>query len=77
MNVLYNSEHYHVVEYPAQDAFELIYKPTARSTFLQGSMARNFRDSMQNLIALNESVDSVDEFLDEYPVWATHPCIYH
>ena len=77
MNIIYNSENYYVVEYPAQHGYELIDKHAARSTFFQGGVAEKFVQSMQ--IAVNEdaSVEHVDEFLGSYDVLMSVPVTVH
>jgi gamma-glutamyltranspeptidase len=77
MNIIYNSENYYVVEYPAQHGYELVDKHAARSTFYQGDVAEKFLESMQ--IAVNEdaSVEHVDEFLDSYDVLMSTPLTMH
>ena len=37
MNVVYNSDHYSVLSYPAQDSVELVDKSAGRMLFLQGT----------------------------------------
>ena len=77
MNIIYNSEHYYVVEYPVQRAYELVDKDTARSTFFQGDVAEKFAQSMKTVVAENASVDFVDEFLDGFDVLLNLPVVYH
>ena len=77
MNIIYNSENYYVVEYPAQHGYELVDKRAARSAFYQGDVAERFVQSMQ--IAVNEdaSVEHVDEFLGSYDVLMSTPLTMH
>jgi transcriptional regulator of nitric oxide reductase len=77
MNIIYNSEHYYVVEYPSQRAFELVDKDMARGTFFQGDVAEKFAQSMKDAIAENATVEHVDEFLDGFDVLLNLPVVYH
>lgn len=77
MNIIYNSENYYVVEYPAQHGYELVDKHAARSTFFQGSAAARFLESMQIAVDEDASVEHVDEFLDSYDVLTSTPISMH
>ncbi len=77
MNVIYNSEHYYVVEYPAQHGYELVDKRTQRGTFFQGDVAARFAHSMQNAVAEDATVEHVDEFLGSFDVVMNLPLVVH
>jgi hypothetical protein len=77
MNVIYNSDNYYVVEYPAQNGYELVDKHTARGAYLQGDAADKFLESMKNVIAEDATVERVDEFLDEFDVLFNLPVVFH
>ena len=55
MNIVYNSQHYHLVEYPSLDAYELIDKTLGVAGYLEGEVAQSFRVSLQRLIAEDPS----------------------
>ncbi len=77
MNIVYSSERYYVVEYPAQHGFELIDKQTARGTFFQGHVADKFAQSMQNAVDEEASAEHIDEFLDGFDIMLNVPVVYH
>jgi Protein of unknown function (DUF3567) len=77
MNVIYSSDNYDVVEYPAQHGFELVDKRTHRGTFFQGSVAERFAQSMQEAVAREATVEHVDEFLGTFDVLLDLPLVYH
>ncbi len=77
MNVIYNSENYYVVEYPAQHGYELVDKHSARGTYLQGDSADKFLESMKNAIAEDASAENVDDFLDKFDVLFNNPVVFH
>ena len=52
MNIIYNSQNYVILAYPARLAFELVDKSASRTLFVQGSVAINLRneDSIDDLL---------------------------
>lgn len=77
MNIIYNSDNYYVVEYPAQSGYELVDKRTQRGTFFQGDVAARFAQSMQEAVATEATVEHVDEFLGGFEVLLDLPLVYH
>jgi len=77
MNIVYNSQHYYLVEYPVRGGFELVDKDSGRGTFLQGSVAAQFRQSLQEAVDINPDVEAIDEFLGEFDEWLDQPVVYH
>ena len=77
MNVIYNSERYYVVEYPAQHGYELADKGAQRSTFFQGDVADRFAKSLKDAVADEASVERVDEFLGNFDVLLSQPLLVH
>jgi hypothetical protein len=77
MNVIYSSDSYYVVEYPAQHGYELVDKRTARGTFIQGDVADRFSLSLQAAVNEDASVERVDEFLSSFDVLLNQPLVAH
>jgi len=77
MNIVYNSNHYHVVEYPGLGTFELIDKRLGLGGYLQGEIALAFGESLAQVIAAEADDDSVDEFLENFDVLMTQPIRFH
>ena len=77
MNIIYSSDNYYVVEYPAQHGFELVDKRTQRGTFFRGDVAERFAQSMQEAVAGEATVEHVDEFLGNFGVLLDLPLVYH
>ena len=77
MNVIYNSDNYYVVEYPAQHGYELVDKHAARGTFLHGDAADRFLESMKSAIAEDASAEHLDDFLDGFDMLLTQPVVFH
>ncbi|HUO43312.1 MAG TPA: DUF3567 family protein [Burkholderiales bacterium] len=66
MNIVYDSENYYVLEYPAQNGYEVVDKQAGRGTYLHGDVARKFRTSIIDVIAEDPSIERVDEFLADF-----------
>ena len=77
MNIIYSSDSYYVVEYPAQHGYELVDKRSARGTFFQGDVADRFVQSLQAAVAEDASVERVDEFLGDFDILLNQPLVVH
>lgn len=74
MQMIYNSPNYCVVEFPVQaehyamsaGGFEIVDKNMQRELFIEGVMAKRFREHVKKLIAQQPSIDEVDEFLGQF-----------
>ncbi len=77
MNVLYDSKHFYMAEFPGCDGIELVDKSSGRVGFLEGDVALKLRASMLHLFSDSPSVESVDEFLEAYDALLTNPVVLH
>ncbi|GHT90076.1 hypothetical protein AGMMS49545_02370 [Betaproteobacteria bacterium] len=78
MNVVYNSPHYSVLSYPAQEGFELLDKGARRILFLQGVCAHHFRDAINDIPEKERTEEAIDAFLDDYCVGGeAQPIVFH
>jgi len=77
MNVVFSSPSYQVLEYPEQDAFELVDKIRAIGTLIQGEMAAGFRASLLNLSTQETSEEDVDDLIGTYDALMHLPQLYH
>jgi Protein of unknown function (DUF3567) len=78
MNVIYESDNYCVVEYPAQHGYELVDKNTQRGTFFQGGVAERFAQRMRDVVAEeNVSAERFEEFLEDFDVQMNQPVLFH
>ncbi len=66
MQVIYDSDHYYVVEYAEQHAYELVDKRSARGTVFQGDGAARFMQFMRIAAGKDTSIEHVDDFLDSF-----------
>ena len=77
MNIVYNSQHYHVVEYPGLNAYELIDKTLGRRWLLRGR-SRGFLPGVAAAPDREDpTIDSVDEFLGGFESLLTQPVRFH
>lgn len=77
MNIIYASDNYYVVEYPAQHGYELVDKRSQRGTFFQGDVADRFAKSLQDAVAAEPSEERVDEFLGSFDILLNQPLVIH
>ena len=77
MNVLYDSKHFYMAEFPGREGIELVDKTAGRAGFLEGDVAVKLRASMVHLFSDSPTVESVDEFLEAYDALLTNPVVLH
>ncbi len=77
MNLVYNSEHFSVVEYPTHGGFELIDKHGKTTAFFVGDTAVRFRASMETVFSNSPTTESIDEFLDDYEAPSEQQLTFH
>jgi len=91
MHMLYNSDHFAVVQFevpgqpgddaggvtPVRGGYEIVDKSARREIFLEGALARSFREGVQELIAREPSEDEIDAFLARYTELAQQPLVLH
>ena len=77
MNIIYASDNYYLVEYPAQHGYELVDKRVQRGTFFQGDVADRFAQSLQAAVSEDASIEGVDEFLGSFDIQLNQPLVIH
>ena len=77
MNVVFSSPRYQVLEYPEQDAIELVNKIRSIGTLIQGDIAAGFRASLLDLSTQQPSAEEVDELIGNYDALMHLPQLYH
>ncbi len=77
MNVVYNSDNYAIVAYPVRLGFELVDKQGGRNLFIQGSVARELRASIDSIPDDERDVETIDAFLDDYCAGVARPFSIH
>jgi len=76
LNLVYNSESYSVLAYPAQQGYELLDKEGQRSLFIQGARALCFKASIEAVATETPEVETIDAFLDDYCAGSARPIVY-
>lgn len=77
MNVIYSSEHFWILAYPAELGVELFDRDTRRTLYLQGPLARHFRQAMADIPLDAQTEENIDAFIDDYCCGATRPIVFH
>ena len=77
MNVLYDSKHFYMAEFPGRAGIELVDKAAGRVGFLEGDVAHKLRASMVHLFSDSPTFESVDEFLETYDALLNNPVVLH
>lgn len=85
MNLIYNSEHYSVVEFGAEASqeamrfggYEILDKPARREIFIAGPLAESFRQHVRELIASEPTTEEIDDFLGNYRSLMAQPVVLH
>jgi len=77
MQIVYDSQHYHVIEYTGIGGYELTNKSEHLCAYFHGPAAAAFRDNFAKVIAENPSIDSVDEYLGGFDSLMTLPIVLH
>lgn len=75
--MVYNSDRYSILAFPAQDGFELVDKQSRRSVWVIGEMARGLHRSIVGIPDEERTEEAVDEMLDDFCVGRSQPFVYH
>lgn len=89
MQMLYNSDHYVVVEFDmgagvsadgeasGRGAYEIVDKFSRRGIFLNGAAADGFKAGVNALVESDPTEEEVDAFIANYTLLAQQPVILH
>lgn len=89
MQMLYDSDHYAVLQFdvtaadepraeePPRGGYEIVDKFARKEIFLAGALAESFRRGVQTLMQGNPTQDDVDEFLAGFSGLAHQPVRLH
>ncbi|MBI2307501.1 MAG: DUF3567 family protein [Rhodocyclales bacterium] len=77
MNVVYNSEHFSILAYPAQEGFELVDKESSRTLFIQGEVAFRFRQAIDSIPEEERDEETIDGFIEHYCSGVARPIRFH
>lgn len=77
MNVIYSSDHYWILSYPAEQGVELLDKEMQRTLYLQGESAWHFRHAIEDIPENERDEEGIDAFLDDYCEGTALPIVFH
>ena len=77
VHIVYNSDNYCVLEYPAQHGYEVVDKQASRGTYFHGDIARKFRASITQAVNEDPSIERIDEFLANFGGAIDFPVTIH
>ncbi|MCC6657309.1 MAG: DUF3567 family protein [Rhodocyclaceae bacterium] len=77
MMIVFDNPVMHVVDYPAQDAVEVIDKRVNRGVLMRNGAAERFRTELKALVSGDPDIEAFDALLDEYQTLLSQPAIYH
>lgn len=90
MNMLYNSDNYTVVQFvvpdetgaeaapvPVRGGYEIVDKFARKGIFIEGDVARCFKDGVQALIDAGPSEEALDDYIAGYTQLAQQPLVLH
>ncbi len=77
MNLVYNSAHYSILAFPAQELFELVDKIGVRALLVRGSRARELREAIDSIPIEERNEETIDALLDDCCAGAAEPIRFH
>lgn len=86
MQMLYNSDSFAVLQIDLPDAdegaavrggFEIVDKVARRGIFIEGALARSFRDGVQALVESGPTEEALDDYIGGYTQLAQQPIVLH
>jgi hypothetical protein len=85
MLMLYNSDHFAVVQFDAdahddvlaRGGYEIVDKFARKEIFIDGVMAEHFKAGVQALIETSPSEEELDDYIGRYGAMAQQPLVLH
>lgn len=79
MHIVFNSDHYHIVEYPTSSGYEVFSKDFGRMGFISGDAAEALRRSIDEIVAsgADDDSDAIDDVLSQYDALLTQSLVVH
>lgn len=66
INVVYNNPMLYVIDYPSEDAVEILDKRSGRVGIVRGALAQRFRHDFGILVAEEADEERFEDFIDSY-----------
>lgn len=88
MLMLYNSDHFAVVQFDGDDAveqgapamrggYEIVDKLARKEIFIEGVLAEHFKAGVQALVERGPDEEELDAFIGRYGAMAQQPLVLH
>lgn len=77
MHIVFANDQYQVLEYPELNGFELLNTRRGTGVFIDGEIARVFRQTMEGLRDQNPTEEDVEGVIGNFDALMTHRLIYH
>lgn len=77
VNLIFANDQYQVLEYPELNGFELVNTRLGTGVFIDGEVARAFRQSIEGLRGKNPTEEDVEGVIGNFDALMTHRLVYH
>lgn len=77
MMIVFDNPVMHVVDYPAQDAVEVIDKRVNKGVLMRAGAAERFRTELKALVSGEPDIEAFGDLLEEYGSLLNQPAVYH
>jgi hypothetical protein len=77
INLVFNSPMLYVIDYPGEDAVEILDKRSGRFGIARGALARRFRHDFGILVAEQADEDRFADFMETYAGVMNQPARLH
>lgn len=91
MHMLYNSDHYAVVQIQLpleiidetsppglmRGGYEIVDKFARKELYIEGALAEHFKEGVEALIETSPSIEEIDAYLERYASLAQQPVVMH
>lgn len=77
MQVVFNHPLMYVIDYPAENAVEILDKRIGRVGFFRGSDAERFRSDFDAFLAEERDEEQLEDFIDAHSAQVTQPIRSH
>lgn len=77
MQVVFNHPLMYVIDYPAEDAIEMLDKRAGRVGVMRGAVAERFRHDFGIFLAEERDEEQLEEFIETYSAMMDQPASRH
>jgi hypothetical protein len=76
-SVVFDSPMMYVIDYPQQDAIEIVDKRSGRVGIVRGALARRFRHDFGILLSHQPEAEEFEDFIDAYDAVMNQSALLH